>query len=62
MLGRISEPPLKELLIMAALHNEHFRTFRGGILHIRDLVYYAGVVLFFVEAAVHSLESRRWRE
>jgi ABC-2 type transport system permease protein len=62
MLARISEPPLKAVLEQVALHNEHFRTFRAGILHVRDLVYYLGVIALFVEGAVQSLESWRWRE
>ena len=62
MLGRITEEPLKGLMAYVALHNIHFRTFSRGTLHLRDVVYYAAVTLFFLECAVRSLESRMWRE
>ncbi|MCZ6552259.1 MAG: ABC transporter permease [SAR324 cluster bacterium] len=62
MLGRITDEPLKGLMAYLALHNIHFRTFSRGTLHLRDVVYYAAVTVFFLECAVRSLESRIWRE
>ena len=62
MLGQITEEPLRSFFRMLALHNLHFRTFATGSLHVRDLIYYFSVILFFLEAAVSSLESWRWRE
>ena len=61
MAGRVSDAPLQELLTYVALHNLHFRTFSSGIPHLRDVVYYLGVTLFFLECAVRSLESWKWR-
>ena len=61
MAGRVSDAPLKELLTYVALHNLHFRTFSNGIPHVRDVVYYLGVTLFFLECAARSLESWKWR-
>ena len=62
MLARVTEEPLKELFAYLALHNRHFRPFSIGTLHLRDMVYYLGLTLFFLEAAARSLESWRWRE
>ena len=62
MLGQISEPPLRSVLNQLALHNLHFRSFREGVLHVRDLVYYVGAIVLFLEAATQALASWRWRE
>lgn len=62
MVSRVSVEPLRSLFSYIALHNEHFRTFSGGTLNLRDVVFYLGVTVFFLEAAVHSLEAWRWRE
>lgn len=62
MLGKISDEPLSGLMGYLALHNLHFRTFSQGTLHLRDVVYYLGVTIFFLECGVRSLESRLWRE
>lgn len=62
MLAAVSASPLRELFSFLALHNLHFRTFSRGTIHLRDLVYYLGLTVIFLEAAVRSLESWRWRE
>jgi ABC-2 type transport system permease protein len=62
MLARVTEEPLKQLFVHLALHNIHFRTFSTGILHVRDLAYYGGLIVVFLELAARSLESWRWRE
>lgn len=62
MVSRVTEEPLHSVFTYIALHNEHFRTFSSGTLHLRDVVFYLGVTVFFLEAAVHSLEAWRWRE
>ena len=62
MVARITDAPLSGLMSYVALHNLHFRTFSLGTLNLRDVVYYLGVTLFFIECAVRSLESRLWRE
>ncbi len=62
MAGRISEEPLKGLLNYLALHNLHFLPISRGLLNLRDVAYYVGVTVFFLECAVRSLDSWRWRE
>jgi gliding motility-associated transport system permease protein len=62
MLARVTEEPLKELFVQLALHNVHFRALSTGTLHLRDLAYYLGVIVLFLEASVRSLEAWRWRE
>jgi gliding motility-associated transport system permease protein len=62
MLAQVTEEPLKGLFVYLALHNIHFRTFSTGTLHLRDLVYYLGVIVVFLEIATRSLEAWRWRE
>jgi len=62
MLAHVTEEPLKQFLNYVALHNIHFRTFSTGTFSLRDLVYYLGVIVLFLEASVRSLEAWRWRE
>jgi gliding motility-associated transport system permease protein len=62
LLGRVTEEPLKQFFVYVALHNVHFRTFSTGTLHLRDVVYYLGLIVFFLEAATRSLAAWRWRE
>ncbi|MBI4083779.1 MAG: ABC transporter permease subunit [Candidatus Lambdaproteobacteria bacterium] len=62
MVGRITEEPLKTLFGTLALHNLHFQNFQRGVLNLRDVGYYLGVTLFFLEASVAALESWRWRQ
>ena len=61
LLASKSEPPLKQIFPYMALHNEHFRSFMQGKVHLRDLVFYLSLCLFFLTAATRMLESRRWR-
>lgn len=62
MLAAVTEEPLKSLFVYLALHNLHFRTFSAGTLHLRDLVYYGGIIAVALELAAHSLHAWRWRE
>lgn len=62
LLGQMTTEPLKSLFAYVALHNLHFGPFSRGVIQARDIVYYAGATLLFLEAAVRSLESWRWRE
>ena len=47
---------LRELSMTA-----HFEDFTRGILNLRGVVYYFGVVVFFLFLAIRSLEFRRWK-
>lgn len=62
MAARVSDEPLRSVLNYLALHNQHFRTFSRGVFAWQDLAYYIGITVFFLEMAVRSLESWRWRE
>ena len=59
---RAGKKPLKGLLSSVALHNLHFLSISRGLLNLRDVVYYLGVTVFFLECSVRVLESWRWRE
>jgi ABC-2 type transport system permease protein len=60
--AQVTEEPLKGLLDYLALHNQHFRLFSRGILHIKDFFYYVGLTGMALESAIVSLEAWRWRE
>lgn len=59
MLSNVVEPPFKDLFGYLAIHNIHFNPFMNGIVHIRDIVFYASVIFFFLECSVRALEARR---
>jgi len=61
MVADVVEAPFKELFGFVALHNRHFTPFSEGIVHTRDIIYYASVIFFFLECSVRALEARRWR-
>lgn len=56
MLAGVVGPPFQDFFSYLALHNQHFNPFARGTIRLRDLVYYASVAFFFLEAAVKALE------
>ncbi len=61
LLARVADKPLDDVFSYLALHNMHFRSFMSGKVHLRDIVFYGSVIVFFLTAAARMLESRRWR-
>ncbi|MBC7532911.1 MAG: ABC transporter permease subunit [Oligoflexus sp.] len=61
LLSNKADSPFKELLSYTSIHSERFRPFTLGIIHLRDLVFYLSVAIFFLECAVRALEQRRAR-
>ena len=61
LLSNRADSPFKEVLAYASIHSERFRPFTLGIIHLRDVVFYLSVVLFFMECSVRALEERRAR-
>ncbi|MCX6127818.1 MAG: ABC transporter permease subunit [Proteobacteria bacterium] len=53
------DQPFRDVFAYMAIHNERFRPFSTGVLHIRDLIYYFSLVFFFLECSIKSLETRR---
>ena len=56
--GRVDEP-FSSIFSYMSIHNLRFRPFSKGIVHLKDIVYYFTVVVFFLECSVRALESRR---
>jgi len=61
MLARVTERPFNEFFISIALFHRHFTPFGRGVIHLRDIVYYLGLIYFSLFAATRVLEARRWR-
>ncbi len=61
MLARVTERPLSDVFEALTFHGKHFQPFQGGIVHLRDVVYYLAVIYVALFAATRSLEARRWR-
>lgn len=53
------EQPFRDLFLYASIHNQRFRPFSNGIIHIKDIGYYFSVIVFFLECSVKVLETRR---
>jgi ABC-2 type transport system permease protein len=61
MLAKVVDPPLKDLFAWLSLHSEHFTPFGNGVINVRDVVFYVGITVFFLECATTALEGRRTR-
>ncbi len=59
LLGNVVDTPFKELFGWISIHNSHFVPFSNGIVHLKDVVFYLGLIVFFLECSVRTLESRR---
>ena len=60
LLTRVTDPPLTGIVNGLALHHRHFEPFTEGVIHTRDLIYYASITYFFLLASVRTLDSQRW--
>ena len=60
MLARVTEPPLSALVAHLSLFDKHFTPFMKGVVHTRDIAYYASVTYLFLLLATQALRSRRW--
>jgi ABC-2 type transport system permease protein len=58
--GRMPEQFVDVVSYIAAV--EHVRTFSGGLLDTRALVYYSSLALFFLALTHQVVEFRRWRK
>jgi len=61
LLGRVTERPFSQIFTNLALHGVHFQPFQAGIVHLRDVVYYAAMTYVFLFASTRVIEARRWR-
>lgn len=57
-------PGLKELgeFVMRLGINEHYKSVSRGVIDIKDIAYFLGVIGVFTELTVFSLQSRKWRD
>jgi ABC-2 type transport system permease protein len=61
LVARITERPFSDLFSALALWQQHFVPFQGGVIHLRDIVYYLAVSYVALFAATRVIEARRWR-
>ncbi len=59
-LSQAMQPPLSNVFASLAIHHRHFTGFQSGILHVRDVFYYAAVTYFFLLFATKIMEAKRW--
>ena len=61
LLAKIVEEPFRTLFVHLAFHNEHFITLSRGVIHSKHIIYYASVLVFFLECTVKILQVKRWQ-
>jgi ABC-2 type transport system permease protein len=61
LLARVTERPFSDVFSALALWQQHFVPFQGGVIHLRDVVYYLAVSYVALFAATRVIEARRWR-
>lgn len=59
MLSRVVDQPFKDIFSWLSIHNDHFTPFSSGIVNLQDVIFYVGLVVFFLECATRALDSRR---
>lgn len=53
------DAPFQSVFSYMSIHNERFRPFTIGVVHIKDCVYYLSLAFFFLEASTKLIETRR---
>ncbi|HKQ68114.1 MAG TPA: ABC transporter permease [Polyangiaceae bacterium] len=61
MAAKVADAPVNNFLLSLAIHHERQRSFMLGTLRLENILYYVGVIYFFLLAATKTLEARRWR-
>jgi ABC-2 type transport system permease protein len=61
LLGRITEPPISEILSYTALFDRHYQPFMRGRINTESLIYYGSLVYLFQLLSTRALQSRRWQ-
>jgi ABC-2 type transport system permease protein len=59
MLAKVVDQPFKDIFGWLSIHNDHFTPFSNGIVNLQDLVFYVGLVVFFLECSTRALIGRR---
>ena len=59
-LAEVVGAPMGRVFSALTIHGRHWTGFGSGILHLRDLVYYAALMYFFLYAATKVMEAKRW--
>lgn len=59
--GKITDPPFKEIVGYFSPYQKHFQPFRRGLLQLSDVVYYVTVAGMSLLASVRVLQSQRWQ-
>ena len=60
LLGRVTDPPLSDLLSYVALFDRHFQPFMRGRINTESLVFFGSLSFVFLMLATRVLQSRRW--
>lgn len=61
LLGRVTEPPVSDVLSYIALFDRHFQPFMRGRINTESLVFFGSVAFAFLMLSTRVLQSRRWQ-
>lgn len=59
MVAKVVDQPFKDIFGWLSIHSDHFTPFSNGIVNSQDVVFYLGVIVFFLECATRALAGRR---
>ena len=58
MVAKVVDQPFKDIFGWLSIHSDHFTPFSNGIVNSQDVVFYAGVIVFFLECASRATALR----
>jgi ABC-2 type transport system permease protein len=61
LLSKVTEPPFEDVFAYMDFYSKHFQYFAEGAIHLRSVVYWLSVTLFFLLGTRQVLGARRWR-
>ena len=59
LLGRVTEPPISDVMSYIALYDKHFQPFQRGRINTESLVFFGSVTFAFLLMATRVLQARR---
>ncbi len=59
MLAKVVDQPFRDVFDWMSIHSEHFIPFSNGQVNLKDVVFYLGLIVFFLECSTRALVGRR---
>ena len=59
MLAKVVDQPFRDIFAWLAIHSDHFTPFGVGVVNLKDVIFYIGMIVFFLESSTMVLTGRR---